>query len=79
MKIDPPVNFDDWRALSPEVTWSWYVVAKNDRDAWELENYHLRGELKEILEMVSTYAIYPGGICQKIRHKIEGIPGLEGK
>lgn len=47
-----------------------------ERDAFKAEVYHLKGELKEILEMISTLDINPGEFVNKIRHKIEGIPAL---
>jgi hypothetical protein len=48
----------------------WTLEAQQERD-------HLRGELREIAEMIRT----SGDIClcNEILHKIEGIPGMENK
>ena len=42
----------------------------------EVERYNLRGELKEIADLVRPS---PCVRCGMVLHKIEGIPGMEAK
>jgi hypothetical protein len=51
-------------------------------DRLAAEVYHLRGELREIAEMIrneNTACSCAGLLHKTILHKIEGIPGLEVK